>query len=152
MHVKPLIFAAILALPMTALAQVSVEGGWVRATVPQQQATGVYMQIKAANNGARLVEARSPVASSTEIHEMKLDGNIMRMRAVPALEIPAGKTVNLESGGYHVMLTGLKKQVKEGDQVPLTLVFEDKDKKRQQVELKVVARGPNYKPSHMPGH
>jgi hypothetical protein len=91
----------------------------------------------------RLVEARSPVAGVVEIHEMTMVDNVMRMRAVPGLELPAGKAVELKPGGYHVMLMDLKGQVKEGQSVPLTLVVEGRDKKRQTVEVKAQVRALN---------
>jgi copper(I)-binding protein len=123
----------------TAQAQVSVKDAWVRATVAQQQATGAFMQIVSAKD-AKLVEAKSPVAGVVEIHEMAMVDQVMKMRAVPSLELPAGKAVELKPGGYHVMLLDLKGQVKDGDVVPLTLVVEGRDGKRQTLELKVPAR------------
>jgi hypothetical protein len=120
-------------------AQVTVKDPWVRATVPAQKSTGAFMQITAPQD-MRLIEARSPVAGVVEIHEMRMENNVMKMNAVEGIALPAGKTVNLASGGYHVMMMDLKAQVKEGDTVPLTLVVEDKDKKRQNIEVKAVAR------------
>lgn len=73
----------------------------------------------------RLVRAESPAAGVTEVHEMKMEGDIMKMRAVPALELPAGKTVELKPGGYHVMLMDLKGPVAKDSVLPITLVFED---------------------------
>ena len=120
----------------SAHAQVTVKDPWVRATVAQQKATGAFMQITSTQD-ARLVEVQSPVAGVVEIHEMSMDKDIMRMRAMPGgLELPAGKTVELKSGGYHVMLMGLKQQMKEGAIVPLTLIVEGKDKKRSSIEIK----------------
>ena len=113
---------------------------WVRATVAQQKATGAFMQLSSSQPG-RIVEARSPVAGVVEIHEMKMDGHVMKMRALPALELAAGQTVELKPGGYHIMLMELKAQVKPGDQVPLSLVFEGKDGKRETLEIKAPARG-----------
>ena len=130
---------AALVMAVAAQAQVSVKDAWVRATVPQQKATGAFMQLVSAKD-ARLVEARSPVAGVVEIHEMAMVDQVMKMRAVPALELPAGKAVELKPGGYHVMLLDLKGQVKDGDMVPLTLVVEGRDGKRQTLELKVPAR------------
>jgi copper(I)-binding protein len=128
------LFSAAFILP--AHAQVTVKDPWVRATVSQQKATGAFMQITSAQD-ARLVEAKSPVAGIIEIHEMAMEKDVMKMRALPnGLDLPAGKTVELKSGGYHVMLMDLKQQMKEGDTVPLTLVIEGKDKKRSTVELK----------------
>jgi copper(I)-binding protein len=99
-------------------------------------ATGAFMQITSAQD-ARLVEVKSPVAGIVEIHEMAMDKDVMKMRALPnGLDLPAGKTVELKSGGYHVMLMDLKRQMKEGDSVPMTLVVEGKDKKRTTIEVK----------------
>ena len=121
---------------LPAHAQVTVKDPWVRATVSQQKATGAFMQITSAQD-ARLVEARSPVAGIVEIHEMTMEKDVMKMRALPnGLDLPAGKTVELKSGGYHVMLMDLKQQMKEGDTVPMTLVVEGKDKKRSTIEVK----------------
>ncbi len=122
-----------------AMAQVTVKDAWVRATVAQQKATGAFMQLQSAQD-AKLVAAQSPVAGVVEVHEMAMDGGIMKMRAVPAVALPAGKAVELKPGGYHVMLMDLKGQVKDGDTVPVTLVVEGKDGKRQNVEVKATAR------------
>src|SRR3989304_5360920 len=122
----------IAAFSAPALAQVEVKDPWVRGTVSQQKATGAFMQIKS-QKAARLVEIRSPVAGVVEIHEMRMEKDIMRMRALRGLDLPAGKTVEFKSGGYHVMLLGLKRQLKAGDTVPLTLVIEGTDGKRETV-------------------
>jgi len=127
------------ALTSPATAQVTVSEPWVRATVPQQKATGAFMRITAAK-GARLVEASSPVAGVTEIHEMSMENNVMKMRPIAGLDLPAGKAVELKPGGYHVMLMSLKGQVKEGESVAITLVIEGPDKKRENVEVKANVR------------
>jgi len=125
--------------PTFAYAQVVVKDAWVRATVPEQKSTGAFMQLTS-TTGTRLVEARSTAARLVEIHEMSMDGNVMKMRAVPGVDLPAGKAVELKPGGYHVMLVDVKNQIKDGDNVPITLVFEGKDKKRETLEVKAVAR------------
>ena len=127
--------AAVAAFALPAQAQVSVKDPWVRATVSQQKATGAFMQITSTQD-ARLVEAKSSVAGVVEVHEMTMEKDVMKMRAVPGLDLPAGKAVELKPGGYHVMLMDLKQQMKEGDTVPLTLVIEGKDKKRSTIEVK----------------
>jgi copper(I)-binding protein len=96
-----------LTVSLSAQAQVSVKDAWVRATVPQQKATGAFMQLQSAQD-AKLVSAQSPVAGVVEVHEMAMDGGVMRMRAVPNLDLPAGKAIDLKPGGYHVMLMDLK--------------------------------------------
>lgn len=138
---KHLISIALIAASASALAQSSVEikDPWVRATVAQQKATGAFMQLTAKGD-SKLVEVKSPVAGVAEIHEMAMDNNVMKMRQIPGLALPAGKAVELKPGGYHVMLLDLKAQVKEGDVVPVTLVFEDKDGKRETVEIKAPAK------------
>ena len=126
-------------LAVAAQAQVTVKDAWVRATVAQQKATGAFMQLQSAQD-AKLISAQSPVAGLVEVHEMSMDGGVIKMRAVPSLALPAGKAVDLKPGGYHVMLMDLKGQVKDGDTVPVTLVVEGKDGKRQNIEIKASAR------------
>jgi periplasmic copper chaperone A len=131
---------ALLLAALPAFGQVNVAEPWVRGTVAQQKATGAFMQLKAEQD-SRLVAARSPVAGVVEIHEMAMEKDVMKMRALPAgLELPAGKAVDLKPGGYHVMLMDLKEQLKEGSTVPVTLVFEARDKKRSEVEVKAPVR------------
>lgn len=131
---------AALAMAAAAHAQVTVKEPWVRATVAQQKATGAFMQLTAAQD-VRLVAGSSPVAGVVEIHEMAMDNNVMKMRQVAGgLALPAGKTVELKPGSYHVMLMDLKGQIKDGDTVPVSLVFEGKDGKKQTVEVKAPAR------------
>lgn len=138
-YLQSVLFVALFVLSATVSAQVSVRDAWVRATVPAQKSTGAFMQLQAAQP-VRLVGVRSPVAGVVEIHEMAMVGNVMRMRAVPGVDLPAGQPVDLKPGGYHVMLMDLKGQVKEGQTVPLTLVVEGADRKRQSVEVKAQVR------------
>jgi copper(I)-binding protein len=132
---KRITLAALMFAAFPVMAQVTVKDPWVRATVPAQKATGAFMQITSAQD-ARLVEAKSPVAGVVEVHEMVMEKDVMKMRAIKGLDLPAGKAVELKPGGYHVMLMDLKEQMKEGATVPVTLVIEGKDKKRSTVELK----------------
>ena len=136
---KALSILSLSLLVSLAHAQVTVSEAWVRATVAQQKATGAFMQLQSAQD-AKLVSAQSPVAGVTEVHEMSMDNGVMKMRPVPFLALPAGKAVELKPGGYHVMLMDLKAQVKDGDMVPVTLVVEGKDGKRQNIEVKAPAR------------
>ena len=107
----------------------------------QAPSDGLTLQIKIETRQAtRLIEARSSVAGVVEIHEMKMENNVMKMRQVDGLDVPAGKAVELKPGGYHVMLMDLKEQMKEGASVPVTLVFEGADKKRETVEVKATVR------------
>lgn len=140
--------ALLVALP--AAAQVTVTDPWIRGTVQGQMATGAFMKLQSAKD-ARLVEAASPVAGVVEIHEMALENNIMRMRAVPSLPLPAGRAVELKPGGYHVMLMDLKQQMKEGEVVPVTLVVETAGK-RETIEVKAPVRAPTARSDMMKKH
>lgn len=120
-------------------AQTTVKDAWIRGTVAQQRATGLFAQITSPTGG-RLVAASSPLAGVVEIHEMAMADNVMKMRAVPDVDLPPGKTVELKPGGYHVMLLDLKQQLREGDSVPVTLVVEGKDGKKEIIELKAPVR------------
>jgi copper(I)-binding protein len=133
--------AFLAAFSAVAIAQITVTDPWIRATVPQQRATGAFMVLKSAAD-VRIVEARSPVAGIVEIHEMKMEGDVMKMRPIPALDVPAGRAVELKPGGYHVMLMDLKGQIKPDDKVPLTLVVEGRDRTREILEVTAVARSP----------
>ena len=122
-----------------AWSQVTVSDAWVRGTVQGQTATGAFMTLKSPAD-AVFKRAESASADKVEIHEMKMDGNVMRMKAVLQLEVPAGKPVELGPGGYHVMLLGLKKPLAKGDKVVLKLHFEGRDKKAQVVEVQAAVR------------
>jgi hypothetical protein len=154
---KSIFATALIALATGSGAQttptVDVKDAWVRATVAQQKSTGAFMQLTAKTD-TQLVEARSAAAGVVEVHEMAMDNNVMKMRKVAGLPLPAGQTVTLKPGGYHVMLMDLKGQVKEGDLVPVTLVFAGKDGTRSTQELKVPARAMNANaaPAAAPAH
>ena len=113
---------------------VDVKDAWVRSTVPGQMGTGAFMKITA-KTGMKLVGVSSPVAGVGEVHEMKMDKDIMSMRAVPVLDLPAGKTVELKPGSYHVMLMDLKQPLLKDSKVPLTLTFKDAKGVQTKMEL-----------------
>lgn len=133
-----------------ALAQTTVSDAWVRATVAQQKATGAFMQITSVTGG-KLVAAASPVAGTVEIHEMRMDGDVMRMAAVPGLALPAGKPVALRPGGYHIMLMDLRQPVQPGQTVALTLTVETPAGQRETVQVQATARGMGMAPGMAPG-
>jgi copper(I)-binding protein len=108
---------ALCATTFSASAQVSVDGAWIRATVPAQKSTGAFMQVTSVK-AARLVGVSSTAAGSAEIHQMEMDGQMMKMRQVDGVDLAAGAT-------------------KAGDVVALTLVVEGKDKKRESIAVKV---------------
>jgi copper(I)-binding protein len=135
-----LVLAALLGASGAALAQVAVVDAWVRGTVTGQRATGAFMTLTAASDAA-LVSAASPVAKIVEIHEMTMEGGVAKMRAVPRIDLPAGKAVALKPGGYHVMLMALQQPLKEGESVRIALTFEGRDGKRTTSEIAARVRG-----------
>ena len=125
---------------------VTVSKAWVRPTGPGQTVAGAYLDITA-KQPARLVAARSPLSPDVQIHWMQMDGDVMRMREVAAIELPKNRTVSLKPGGYHLMLMKLKKPIQAGETVPLTLVIETK-RKRHSVKANALAQPQATEGSH----
>ena len=136
---------ALFGLPAAAhdytLGSLKIGHPWARATPPSAPSGGGFLTVTNTGTTAdRLVSATSPAAGQIQIHEMKMDGTIMRMRELEnGLEIPPGATVTLAPGGLHLMMMGLKDPLKEATRVPVTLVFEKAGK--IDVELQVMALG-----------
>lgn len=118
---------------------VQVKEPWAKATVPGQKVGGVYMKIVAREN-LRLTGVKSAVAETAQVHQMKMENGMMRMRAVPFLELPAGKTVKLEPGGYHIMLFDLRQSLVAGQKLKLELTVEDASKRQHRVAVAAVVR------------
>lgn len=134
-------FFAFLAGP--AFAQVEVTNAWMRPTVEGQMGTGAFMTLRA-KEPMRVVGATSAVAGVVEIHEMTLQNNVMRMRAIESLALPAGQAVELKPGGHHVMLMDLKRALKRGEKVAVELHLETADKRRvtQPIQIEVRSGAP----------
>jgi len=104
----------------------AISAAMARATPPHAPVGGGFLTItNGGDEDDRLVAASSPIAGRVEIHEMKMDGDVMRMRPLAdGLPIPAGQTVVLKPGGYHLMLMELTDALTEGDSFELSLTFE----------------------------
>jgi periplasmic copper chaperone A len=120
-----------MALP--ALAEVTASDAWVRGTVPAQKTTAAYVSLKS-TQGARVVEVRTKAAARAEIHSSEMHEGVMVMHAMEGFRLPAGKTVRLQPGGYHIMLLDLVKPLVAGDKVTLTLVVEE-GKRRSSLDV-----------------
>jgi copper(I)-binding protein len=140
-HIVGAAFLGALLLPSAAMAQAKVEvtSAWARATAPAQKVGAVYMDVRSAT-AARLISAASQVAAKTEIHSMTVENNIMKMHPVESINLPAGQSVRLAPGGYHVMLIDLKHDLKKGDTVAVMLTVENSDKSRQTIEVNAEVR------------
>ena len=140
-----LIAVCVWAMAGTAWGQVDVSSAWARATVPGQMGTGAFMTI-VAKDGGRLIGAASPVAGVVELHEMSMENNVMKMRPITGLDLPAGREIQLKPGGHHVMLLDLKRPLKAGEKVKIELRLETRDGKRvtQPVEVEVRQGAPAH--------
>lgn len=137
--------AAMFASASMALAQVKVEGAWARPTVPGQQAGGGYLSITSVA-ADRIVGGSTPAAQRFELHTMAMKGDVMEMRQLDGIDLPAGKKVELKPGGLHVMFMGLKEPLKVGSKVPVTLKLEKGGELK--VEFDVQARAPEAAHKH----
>lgn len=120
---------------------------WARATLPGQKVGGVYMEIISPRQ-ARLTGVASPLAGAAEVHSMTMDSGTMKMRAVEALDLPAGRPVKLAPGGYHVMLFDLKKPLVAGENVPLMLVIEDAGRRTYKIAVTAIVRAAGRSAGH----
>src|SRR3954464_10717204 len=123
----------------SALAGITTTDAWVRGTVPAQDTTGAFLTITSTDN-AKLIGVSTPIAKTAEIHQTMNHRGMMHMEGVKAVDLPAGKAVALQPGGFHVMLMGLKAPVKVDAKVPLTLMVEDAHGKRSTVEVQAIVR------------
>lgn len=133
---------SLLGLTFQVSAETQIEGAWVRATVPGQQATGAFMTITASSD-SKLLSAQSPVAKIVQVHQSTIKNDVMRMQPVDFVALPAGKAVILDPNSYHIMLIDLIKQVKEGDQVLLNLAVENAQGEKELIKVEATARALN---------
>ncbi|MBY0271519.1 MAG: copper chaperone PCu(A)C [Burkholderiales bacterium] len=145
---KPLgvLLLALLYMSPAQAQSVTVKDAWIRGTVQGQTATGAFMELTGKTN-ARLIGVTTPLTRSAEVHHMKMENGVMKMFPVDGIDVPAGTTVRLASGGYHLMLMNLQKPLNPGDKVPLQLTFELADKKRETVDLSVEVRDIKGRPA-----
>ena len=146
---RAILFVVLFSAAAAAQAQVEARTAWARATVLGQTTAGAYMQITSSER-ATLVGVESPAAARAEVHEMRMDGKVMRMRALPRLELLPGKTVELKPGGYHIMLLELKRPLSKGEVVPIRLRLEMMDKSVKTIEVKAEVREPIATGHHRP--
>ena len=127
--------AALLLSASVHAGDIQAEGAWSRATTPGQQ-TGMADVTITSSQAATLVGASSTAAATVELHSMTHEGGMMKMREVKAIELPAGKPVNLGENGFHLMLIGLKAPLKAGETIPVTLNIKTSDKGIVKIETR----------------
>lgn len=144
MRMHALLLGALLATPVWA-AGVKVENAWIREPAPGQTVVGGFMDLTS-DTDASLTQVKSPAAGMVELHEMKMLGDVMQMRPLGKIDLPKGKTVKLEPGSLHLMLEKLKKPLKAGDKVPLTLMIKSGGKTEE------IAATAEVRSMHAPAH
>jgi periplasmic copper chaperone A len=123
-------------------AQLEIKAPWARATPGRAENGAAYLTIVSPTTD-RLTAASSPVAKKVELHTMSMEGGVMRMRPLAAIDIPAGQTVTLSPGGMHIMLLGLTQPLRQGQSFPLTLSFDHAGSRQVTVAVeKAGAMGP----------
>jgi copper(I)-binding protein len=128
---------------LPALGQVEIEKPWMRATAPGAKVAAGYMIVRSKSGSPdRLVGASSPAAARVETHVHIKDGEIMRMREVKVLDVPAKGTLELKPGGAHLMFVDVKQPLKEGDKVPVTLKFEKAGEVKAEFHVGTLAAPP----------
>ncbi|MCB1924662.1 MAG: copper chaperone PCu(A)C [Gammaproteobacteria bacterium] len=139
-----LVFCALVAGSGLALAdgvadKMTVNDPYVRAVPPVVKTTAAFMQIQNADSVERfIVAAASPAAGSVELHMHERDGEVMRMRHIPHIHLPPNQTVALQPGGLHVMMFDLASTLRPGDEVPITLTFDDGSSKTVTAVVRMV--------------
>lgn len=120
---------------------IQVGGAWARPTVAGQQAGGGYLWLHNSGPADRLVSASTPVAAAVELHTMSMEGDVMRMRQLDGIDLPTDEHVELKPGAQHLMFTGLKRPLKEGERIPLELRFEKAGVVKVTVPVQKAAQG-----------
>ena len=153
MTLKNLICVATLALVAFATQAHEFKAGaitighpYARATGAGQPTGGGFMKFVNGGGNDKLLSVSAEVSQAVEMHQMKMEGDVMKMRQVDAIELPASKTVELKPGGYHVMFIGLKAPLKVGDSFPVKLKFEKAGVVT--VDVKVEAPGTDHRMKH----
>ena len=155
---RGLSFAAMLAAaPSIGLAgdvvkgDLKIENPWVRTTIPDRPSAG-YMTVRNAGDGAdAIVSASSPDAERIELHTHLMENGVMKMRPVEKIDVPAKGSAELKSGGLHLMIFGVKKPLKDGEALPITVVFEKAGPVEIDFKIKTIAGGKGTRGSHS-GH
>lgn len=133
-------FACLMFAPGAFAGNLTIAKAWVRPAVSGQQVTGAYMELTA-KRPSKVVKIETPVADTVEIHRMAMKDGVMEMHELESLDLPAGETVRLHPGDYHLMLIDLKKPLKPGERVPLKITMQSSNGRSETVSIQVpVAR------------
>jgi hypothetical protein len=139
-RIKQLVLGfSLIGLAWQVSAQTQVQDAWVRATVAGQPSTGAFMTLQA-DSDSKLLSVQSPAAKTVQIHQSTMKDDVMSMRQVESVALPAGKPVSFDPHGYHIMLIDLTAQVQEGSKVPLTLIVENAKGEKETIEVQAEAR------------
>jgi periplasmic copper chaperone A len=130
------------------IGSIAIDHPYARATAPGQPTGGGYLELDNHGGNDRLVSASASISSAVELHSMSMEGDVMRMRQVDGIALPAGKAVELKPGGLHIMFVGLKAPLKAGDKFPMKL----KSEKAGEAEVTVNVEAPGAAMAASAGH
>ena len=136
-------FAASIQAQEAKVGSIKIENAYVRATAPGQPAAGAFMKIDNSGAADQLVSASSPAAGEVQLHQMSMEGNVMKMGQVKDIAVPANGSVDLKPGGYHIMLMNIKAPLKAGDTVPVKLKFAKAGEVEVKLPVNAVGSGMN---------
>ena len=122
---------------------IKIENAYVRATAPGQPAAGAFMKIENSGTADQLVSASSPAAGEVQLHQMSMEGNVMKMGQVKDIAVPAKGSVDLKPGGYHIMLMNIKAPLRAGETVPVKLKFAKAGEVEVKLPVNAVGSGMN---------
>ena len=136
-------FAASIQAQDAKVGSIKIENAYVRATAPGQPAAGAFMKIDNSGAADQLLSASSPAAGEVQLHQMSMEGNVMKMGQVKDIAVPANGSVDLKPGGYHIMLMNIKAPLKAGDTVPVKLKFAKAGEVEVKLPVNAVGSGMN---------
>ena len=136
-------FAASIQAQEAKVGSIKIENAYVRATAPGQPAAGAFMKIENSGSADQLVSASSPAAGEVQLHQMSMEGNVMKMGQVKDIAVPASGSVDLKPGGYHIMLMNIKAPLKAGETVPVKLKFAKAGEVEVKLPVNAVGSGMN---------
>jgi len=136
-------FAASIQAQEAKVGSIKIENAYVRATAPGQPAAGAFMKIDNSGAADQLVSASSPAAGEVQLHQMSMEGNVMKMGQVKDIAVPANGSVDLKPGGYHIMLMNIKAPLKVGETVPVKLKFAKAGEVEVKLPVNAVSSGMN---------
>lgn len=142
MKLKPLLLATLLLSPLANAADIMVQNPYARATPPNAATSAVFVDImNHSDNDRAIVSASTPAAGKVELHDVIMQGEVMKMRQIEKIELPAQSHISLKPGSLHIMLFELAKPLVEGEEIAVEVTFANGETQTFQAPIKKVMSG-----------